>query len=85
MSFRLSEHAKDEIVRRQLPVQIVHGVVTNPEQIVPEKEGRNAYQSRIDFNGKTFLVRVIVADQDDPATVVTAYRTSQIEKYWRES
>jgi hypothetical protein len=28
-----------------------------------------------------FLVRVIVDDSQDPAVVVTAYRTTKIEKY----
>ena len=82
MQFVLSPHALEEIVRRQLPVEVVHEVVTHPEQIIPEKEGRTAYQSRIDFGGKTFLVRVIVADSESPATVVTVYRTTRIAKYW---
>ncbi len=29
-----------------------------------------------------FLLRVIVDDSVDPAVVVTAYRTTKIEKYW---
>ena len=85
MQFRLSAHALEEIVRRQLPVEVIHEVVTNPEQKVPEKDGRTAYQSRINFGGKVFLVRVIVADTDNPATVVTAYRTAQIAKYWSQT
>ena len=85
MQFRLSPHALEEIVRRQLPVKVIHEVVTHPEQKVPEKEGRTAYQSRVDFGGKIFLVRVIVAGTDNPATVVTAYRTAQIAKYWSKT
>jgi hypothetical protein len=30
-----------------------------------------------------FLLRAIVADNVDPAVVVTVYRTSKISKYWR--
>ena len=35
--------------------------------------------------GKTFLVRVFVDVDRDPAEVVTAYRTSKISKYWKEN
>jgi hypothetical protein len=31
-----------------------------------------------------YLVRVIVDDSADPALVVTAYRTSKMEKYWEK-
>ena len=41
-----------------------------------------AYQSRCEIGGKMFLLRVIVDDSVDPAVVVTAYRTTKIEKYW---
>ena len=47
MQFLLSPHALEEIVRRQLPVEIIHEVVMHPEQMIPEKEGRTVYQSRI--------------------------------------
>jgi hypothetical protein len=33
--------------------------------------------------GKMFLVRVIIDDGVDPAVVVTVYRTTKIEKYWK--
>ena len=68
---------------RGLSVDVVHRVVTSPEQIVAEQNGKSAYQSRVEFGGKMFLVRVIVADDTEPKTVVTVYRTSNIAKYWR--
>lgn len=42
-----------------------------------------AYQSQIEFHGKMFLLRVIVAQDVEPEVVVTVYRTSRIGKYWR--
>ena len=57
----------------------------HPHQIVSEKVGRKAYQSKLDFGtGKTYLLRVIVDEDGESAVVVTAYRTSKIDKYWRE-
>jgi len=33
---------------------------------------------------RTWLVRVIVDVDRDPAEVVTAYRTSNVTRYWKE-
>ena len=43
------------------------------------------YQSRVEFEepGKTYLLRVFVDIDRQPAEVVTAYRTSKVEKYWK--
>jgi hypothetical protein len=35
------------------------------------------------IDGRRYLVRVIVDVEQDPPVVVTAYRTSKIEKYWK--
>lgn len=83
MDYRLSDHAKRELERRQISENILDSVMRKPQQIVPEDCGRKAYQSKVDFNGKMFLVRAIVIDTITPPVVVTVYRTSKIEKYWR--
>lgn len=83
MNFIFSNHALQELQRRGLQRNMVESVLNNPQQILEEKEGRKAYQSQVDFGvGKIYLVRVIVADNIDPAVVITAYRTSKITKYW---
>ncbi len=80
MKFRLSNHAKEEMQRRGIPFEFVESVLNNPQQIVEEKSGKKAYQSQIDFgDGRIFLLRVIVAEDVDPAVVVTVYRTSKID------
>jgi hypothetical protein len=82
--FIYSRHAEEELLRRGIPKALVDSVLRNPEQVVSEQGGRVAYQSRVDFGvGRIFLLRVIVVDQVDPSVVVTVYRTSKIEKYWR--
>lgn len=84
MNYILSNHAQREIERRAIPISLVESVLANPQQIVLEKEGRKAYQSQVDFGGgRRFLLRVIVADDVQPKVVITVYRTSRIEKYWR--
>jgi hypothetical protein len=72
------------MARRKIPLDLLESVLEYPQQVVPERSGRKAYQSQVDFGaGKIFLLRAIVDDQVDPTIVVTVYRTSKISKYWR--
>ncbi|WP_016879572.1 DUF4258 domain-containing protein [Chlorogloeopsis fritschii PCC 9212] len=85
MRYRISRHVQEEMERRRISLSLVESVLDNPQQIIQEKEGRKAYQSQVDFgDGKIFLLRVLVADDVDPKVVITVYRTSKIEKYWRQ-
>lgn len=83
MDFELSFHAQQEIAERGIPLQVVELILQSPEQIV-EEDGLQIYQGRFTAtNGKTYLLRVYVNDQVTPAKVVTVYRRSKIQKYWR--
>ncbi len=84
MRFRYSRHAEEELARRRIPRALADEVLRHPQQVVPERDSRSAYQSKVDFGGgRAFLLRLIVDEATDPVMVVTAYRTSKIEKYWR--
>jgi hypothetical protein len=85
MSFRYSRHAPEEMARRGIPQPMVDGVLASPQQVVDTPDGKKAYQSQVNFGGRTFLLRAIVAEDVDPNLVVTVYRTSKISKYWRTS
>ena len=83
--WRLSKHARAELIRRAIPLSLIEDTIVNPQQIVPERDALRAYQSRIMWpDGRVFLLRLIVDDNIDPIVVVTAYRTSKVDKYWRE-
>ena len=85
MKFRISSHAEWEMARRCIPSPMVDAVLNGPEQRVPDEShvGRWIYQSRMRFDdGKLYLLRIVVTGEE-PQTVITAYRTSKIEKYWR--
>jgi len=84
MRFRISRHAREELVSRRIPADLLQAVLDRPEQVVEEHGGVRAYQSKFEFErGKMFLVRAIVAEEADPPVVVTVYRTTKITKYWR--
>lgn len=85
MKFRLSRHAEEELLHRRIPRDLVEEVLAHPQQVIDERQGMKAYQSRVEFpEGRLFLLRVIVSDSARPPVVVTAYRTRKIAKYWRQ-
>ena len=84
MNFEFSKHAETELMLRKIPRAMAEEVLRQPQQIVTERAPRKAYQSKVDFgDGRMFLVRVIVDDTVEPAIVVTLYRTTKINKYWK--
>ena len=84
LNFKLSRHVREEMERRSIPLTMLESVLENPQQVLPERGGKKAYQSQLDFGGgKIFLLRAIVDETVDPAMVITVYRTSKISKYWR--
>ena len=85
MNFRYSKHAEQELALRRIPRAMVDEVLRHPQQIVPERDPKKAYQSQVDVGGgRIMLLRAIVDDTVEPAVVVTLYRTSKISKYWRQ-
>ena len=80
----ITEHAALEMNRRGIPQDIVRQVLNAPEQRHGVRIGRDVLQSRIVLpNDRIYLVRVFVDVDRQPAEVVTVYRTSKIDKYWR--
>ena len=84
-NYRLTEHAKEQMARRQISQDDVAKVLAAPEQIVAVRQGRNVYQSRIKAGKppQRYLLRVFIDVDREPPEVVTVYRTSKITKYWR--
>ena len=80
----LSSHVLQEMARRGVLREVVEDILAQPEQVVAGRDNRTIYQSRLDKEEeKTYLVRVVVDEQIDPPVVITVYRTSKVQKYWR--
>ena len=81
----VTEHALMELKRRGLSEEMVRQVLGDPEQRREVRTGREVLQRRVSVGepAKTYLVRVFVDVDRRPPEVVTAYRTSKIDKYWR--
>ncbi len=84
--YLLAPHAAFELARRGIGEEIVRRVLGAPEQRLHVRRGRDVLQSRLTLQpeGKTYLIRVFVDVDREPVTVVTAYRTSKLDKYWRQ-
>lgn len=84
MDIVISDHARFEIARRQLLEMAVKDVAQNPQQMVKINKGRKVCQSKYfdSTQDREMLLRVICEERRGLLFVVTAYRTSKIEKYW---
>ena len=55
-----------------------------PEQVIEGYGGRKVAQRKMMIEGKEYLLRVVYEETTERITVVTAYLTSQITRYWKE-
>ena len=80
-----TEHALFQMQRRNISAEDVKAIIEDPEQTDEIRPGRVVMQSRILAGEppKTFLVRVFIDVSQNNNKVVTVYRTSKFEKYWR--
>lgn len=79
----LCAHARAQ--RRGLDEATILAVATAPGQILSVRPGREIRQARRadPATGREYIVRVVV-DTDGPTdAVVTVYRSSKLDKYWR--
>ena len=83
LDYFITPHAAFEIAYRQLSESTIRQVLAAPDQREAVRPGRDVLQSLIQFQGVTYLVRIFVDVDRHPPEVVTAYRTSKIDKYWR--
>jgi hypothetical protein len=67
--FYITLHAQEEMGKRQ---------------IIRSQDTRVIYQSKIKSSEINYLLRIIVENETSPKRVITVYRTSKIEKYWKE-
>jgi hypothetical protein len=71
--------------RRQIEEPTVAAVLGSPGETETVRPGRAVYQSRLTLGDppKLYVLRVVVDTDHQPVDVVTVYRTSKVQKYWR--
>jgi hypothetical protein len=61
------------------------GTLANPEQVVDGHRGRLVAHKRIFMEDKERLLRVVYEETESQIIVVTAYLTSDIRRYWKDT
>ena len=84
MKICFTTHAEKQLNERNISKEAVHKTVLSPGQVIPQEEGILLFQSVYYEDNKKYLLRVAVKLQDDTWLIVTAYRTSKVQKYWGE-
>jgi hypothetical protein len=80
---RWSPHALDNLVDREIDREVAEGTLTEPEFVAPGQLPRLVLMRRY-FDKvlqQEMLLRLIVEDTDNERVVITAYKTSQVNKY----
>ena len=81
--FIVSDHASQELMRRGIAGDMVATLLSHPDQVLSAGPHRYVFQSIVERGQKDYLYRVFVDVERDPPEVVTTYRTSKIDRYWR--
>ena len=75
--------ALKKIEQRKIPRQWIEETLDSPGQIVDGYSGRKVRQRKYTVEGKQVLLRVVADEEEDRLIVITAYLTTQVERYWR--
>jgi hypothetical protein len=78
--YEFSRHSIEQIGRRNISQELVLWIVTNATKIYKEEEV-TIYESLINENEKVYLCRVFVNENKLPPLIITAYKTSKLNKY----
>ena len=81
INVEFSKHALEQMMCRNISIVVANNILRNPQQIVNQGD-KTIYQSVVTENRKQYLIRIFVNTKKDPNIVVTAYKTSKIDKYY---
>ena len=77
--------ALKKMARRGIPEAWVREALVAPEQVIEGHGGRQVAHKRMMIANKERLLRVVYEETEATLVVVTAYLTSAIARYWRET
>ena len=85
MRVRSTAHAERQLVERGLSKDSVLEVLVTPGQVIQQEAGISVFQQRYAEGGKEYLIRVAARLEGSTWVVLTAYKTSKVQKYWRDN
>jgi hypothetical protein len=81
MTFRYSLHSIEQIKIRRLNITLIEEVLNAPDKVITNSKGVDVYQKLVIENNISYLYRVFVNITKQPAMIITAYKTSKVNKY----
>ena len=85
MKIIFTEHAMFQMQRRKIRKEDVESLIKSSYQKIRTKEGKTIFQNKYfdKIVKKEMLLRVIGEETGEGFIVITAYKISKIEKYWK--
>jgi hypothetical protein len=81
MTIEFSKHALRQMEIRRLSEEVILSVIYDPKQILIQDSETSIYTKLINESGNIYLYRVFVNINKKPPLIITAYKTSKIDKY----
>jgi len=82
MNIIFESHAENQIKERRLNKNQIEETILNPDQLLTTRKNRKIAQKIFKTGRLKFLMRAIYVIENSDFVVISAYRTTNIEKYW---
>ena len=80
MIYEFSQHALEQMIRRDIDAKLVQYVIEKSDNIIDQDDTIKIYSKLVIENSKTYLYRVFINCLKNPALIVTVYKTSKTDK-----
>ncbi len=81
MAIEFSNHALKQMEARSIAKEIILSVIQQPDYTVKQDQSTTIFTRLINEPEKRYLYRVFVNTVKEPPLIITAYKTSKIDKY----
>jgi len=81
MDIEFSNHALKQMEIRSISEEVILEIMVNPDEILNQDVSTSIYTKLISEFENRYLYRVFVNITKRPPLIITAYKTSKIDKY----
>lgn len=79
--YSFSGHAQERMKSRGISDSMVLDVIRNPDRVIEESSCEIIFQKVLMEDQNKFMLRVFVNRCKEPDLIITAYKTTKIDKY----
>ena len=79
-NWNYSKHAIERMAARSISKEDIKMVIRNPDSVI-EEPCKKIYQKKINVEDTLYIYRVYMNDCKKPPVVITAYRSTKMDKY----